>query len=111
MLRQTNFCRQFADCAKSGCAFGTAFQHNLPYLPLATCTRILGLARNVSTLRGAMGTSTPVFGFRPIRATLSRNRKLPKPEIFTFSPFAKASDIPDKIDSTNPEHSARDSPI
>ena len=35
-------------------------------------SRIIWLARKVSTRRGAIGTSTPVFGLRPIRSPLSQ---------------------------------------
>src|SRR3546814_1773883 len=47
-------------------------------------------ARKVRTRRGEIGTSTPVFGFRPILCVLSRKTNVPKPEIFTFSPSASA---------------------
>ena len=51
---------------------------------------MIWLARKVSTRRGAIGTSTPVFGLRPTRSPLSRRMKLPKPEILTFWPSASA---------------------
>jgi hypothetical protein len=50
---------------------------------------MIWLARKVSTRRGAIGTSTPVFGLRPIRSPLSRRMKLPKPEIFHILPFGQ----------------------
>lgn len=39
---------------------------------------------------GRIGTSSPVFGFRPIRWPLLRTEKLPNEEIFTVSPFDRA---------------------
>ena len=50
----------------------------------AILSRRIWLARKVITRRGAIGTSIPVLGLRPIRWPLSRRMKLPKPEIFTF---------------------------
>ena len=38
-------------------------------------SRIIWLARKVSTRRGAIGTSTPVLGLRPTRSPLSRSTK------------------------------------
>src|SRR3546814_5239206 len=49
--------------------------------PLATCSLSNWLALKETTLRGVMGTSIPVLGFRPIRSRLSRKMKLPKPDI------------------------------
>src|SRR3546814_5765738 len=50
---------------------------------LFTSSRSSWLARKVSTRRASIGTSMPVFGFRPMRRPLSRRIKVPKPEIFT----------------------------
>src|SRR3546814_6746946 len=68
-------------------------------------------ARKVRTRRGEIGTSTPVFGFRPILCVLSRKTNVPKPEIFTFSPSASALLIWSSMDSTICADSARDRPI
>src|SRR3546814_10166369 len=65
-------------------------------------------ARKVRTRRGEIGTSTPVFGFRPILCVLSRKTNVPKPEIFTFSPSASALLIWSSMDSTICADSARD---
>ena len=51
---------------------------------------MIWLARKVITRRGAIGTSMPVFGLRPMRWPLSRRMKVPKPETFTFWPTASA---------------------
>ena len=50
---------------------------------------MIWLARKVITRRGAIGTSTPVFGLRPMRWPLSRRMKVPKPEILTFVPLGQ----------------------
>src|ERR1700739_697191 len=67
-------------------------------------------ARKTRTRRGRIGTSCPLFGFRPIRCPLSRTVKLPKEEIFTDSPRAKASTTSARIVSTRSLDSLRDSP-
>ena len=51
---------------------------------------MIWLARKVITRRGAIGTSIPVLGLRPIRWPLSRRMKVPKPETLTFFPSDKA---------------------
>src|SRR5688572_406861 len=72
---------------------------------------MIWLARKVSTRRGAIGTSTPVFGLRPTRSPLSRRMKLPKPDIFTFAPSDRAEHIWCRMRSTMAADSARDRPI
>src|SRR5436190_7303998 len=67
-------------------------------------------ARKTRTRRGRIGTSCPVFGFRPIRWPLSRTVKLPNEEIFTDSPRANASTTSARIVSTRSLDSLRDSP-
>ncbi len=47
------------------------------------------LGRNVTTRRGVIPISSPVRGFRPLRAPLLRTTKFPKPAILTDSPFCK----------------------
>ena len=37
-----------------------------------------------------MGTSSPVFGFRPIRSPFWRTEKLPNEEIFNVSPLTSS---------------------
>ena len=73
-------------------------------------SRIIWLARKVSTRRGAIGTSTPVLGLRPTRSPLSRSTNVPKPEIFTFSPRLSAAHISARICSTIFAESARLNP-
>ena len=77
------------------------------YQPLAIFSLSNWLARKVRTRRGVIGTSIPVLGLRPTRSFLSRSTKLPKPEILTFSPLARASAILVRIASTNSSDSAR----
>jgi len=79
--------------------------------PLATRSRSVWLARKVITRRGAIGTTTPVLGLRPTRSFLSRSTKVPKPEIFTFSPLASAPQILSMMASISLADSARESPI
>src|SRR5690606_5058397 len=79
--------------------------------PCAIRSLSFWLDRKVSTRRGVIGTSTPVFGLRPMRSRLLRRMKLPKPEILTFSPSAIASHILARMDSTSARLSAREKPI
>src|SRR3954465_2191121 len=62
-----------------------------PAAYFAARARMIWLARKVITRRGAIGTSTPVFGLRPTRCPLSRRMKVPKPDTFTFLPLASDS--------------------
>ena len=71
---------------------------------------MIWLARKVITRRGAIGTSTPVFGLRPTRWPLSRRMKVPKPEILTFCPSDSAWHMWWSTRSTSPADSARDRP-
>ena len=66
--------------------------------------------RNVSTRRGLIGTSWPVFGLRPTRADLLRMENVPKDEILTCSPCTNASDIWSRTLSTNCAESFRERP-
>src|SRR5581483_140234 len=50
---------------------------------------MIWLALNVRTLRPTMMISSPVCGFLPLRGRLVLTTKLPKPEIFTFSPRSR----------------------
>src|SRR3989339_231160 len=67
-------------------------------------------ARNTKTFLGRIGTSTPVFGLRPIRSPFLRTVKLPKDEIFTFSPFTRVFEISSRTASTSSADSLRDKP-
>ena len=62
------------------------------------------------TRRGVIGTSSPVFGLRPMRAALSRIENVPKDEILTLSPSASESDMCVKTLSTKSALSLRDRP-
>ena len=62
---------------------------------------------NTITLRGRMGTSTPVFGLRPTRSPLERTTKEPKPDSLTVSPRAAASQISSRTDWTSSADSVR----
>jgi hypothetical protein len=68
------------------------------------------LGRNTSTRRGAMGTSVPVFGLRPMRWDFWRTAKVPKEESFTVSPLASASHTSSSMSSTICADSLRDRP-
>ena len=71
------------------------------------CLRIAdGL--NTITLRGVIGTSFPVFGFRPIRGPLLRTTKEPNEDSFTISPSSRRSVISLNTSSTNAADSDRD---
>ena len=56
---------------------------------------------NTITLRGRMGTSTPVLGLRPTRSPLERTTNEPKPDSLTVSPRAAASQISSRTDWTS----------
>jgi hypothetical protein len=58
------------------------------------------LALNVKTRRPEMTISSPVCGLRPLRGRFSLTTKLPKPEIFTFSPRSSRTLTSSKMDST-----------
>src|ERR1700754_1098155 len=107
MLRDAQLVRNLTDGAEGG----VGFIHALRQLASAMRSRSMLLARKVRTRRGAIGTSTPVLGLRPMRSPLSRSTKVPKPEIFTFSLSAIAPHISDSTCSTIEAESARDRPI
>ena len=64
---------------------------------LSTFAKVLILARTErlgrkeTTLRGAIGTRSPVFGLRPSRARLLRTWNLPKEEIFASPCWTRKS--------------------
>src|SRR5580698_3052791 len=68
------------------------------------------LGRNTSTRRGAMGTSSPVLGLRPMRWDFCRTAKVPKEESLTVSPRASASQTSSSMSSTIWADSLRDRP-
>lgn len=84
----------------------------LTYLrfPAATRSFIRCEGRKVSTRRGWIGTSSPVFGLRPTRAVFSRTLNVPKEDIFTCSPRTSASDIWFSMLSTSCALSLRERP-
>src|SRR3990170_6126403 len=87
VLGDAQFLRELSDGPESPrCLFGG--RHCDAYF--AILSRMIWLARKVITRRGAIGTSTPVFGLRPTRCPLSRRMKLPKPEILTLFPLARS---------------------
>src|SRR3546814_9763702 len=67
-------------------------------------------ARNTRTRRGRIGTSSPVFGLRPMRSPFSRTEKLPNDDSFTISPRTRASEISFRTDSTSSADSLRERP-
>src|SRR5215468_3220450 len=76
---------------------------------LMRCLRIAdGL--NTITRRGEIGTSVPVFGFRPIRWPFLRTTNEPNDESFTVSPRSRQSVISFSTSSTSAEDSVRDRP-
>src|SRR5262249_24067941 len=62
------------------------------------------------TRRCKIGTSTPVFGFRPIRSDLERTKNRPKDDNLTGSPATKASANSSNTACTNSADSLRESP-
>jgi hypothetical protein len=62
---------------------------------------IIAEALNTATRRGTIGTSTPVFGFRPIRWPFLRTVNVPNDDNFTVSPLAMVSVISLKTRSTS----------
>src|SRR5579883_1762375 len=67
--------------------------------PLIFAFRILeGL--KIKTLRGVIGTSTPVLGLRPMRSDFSRTRNRPKDDTLTGCPAESAMAISSRTDST-----------
>src|ERR1043166_3642756 len=68
------------------------------------------LGRNTSTRRGAIGTSSPVLGLRPMRCDFCRTAKVPNEESLTVSLRASAAQISSSMSSTICADSVRDSP-
>src|SRR5437762_1648271 len=81
VLGHAQFLRQLADGEEGAGVFLSGGGQDQPF---AIRSRMIWLARKVITRRGAIGTSTPVFGLRPTRSPLSRRMNVPKPEILTF---------------------------
>src|SRR3990172_5556993 len=67
-------------------------------------------ARNTRTRRGGIGTSSPVFGLRPMRWPFERTERLPNDESLTLSPFVKLSATRSSTASTSLIESLRDRP-
>src|SRR6185437_15261290 len=117
VLRHIQFSRDFADGAERlrrfdrqanrQCAHSSASGVGVSPLITAFST---WLGRNTSTRRGAIGTSSPVFGLRPMRCAFCRTAKVPKEESFTDSPRASAAQISSRISSTICADSWRVSP-
>src|SRR4029453_17570732 len=105
VLGDAEFFGEFADGAES-LRILVGGRHLHAYF--ATLSRMIWLARKVMTRRGAIGTSTPVLGLRPMRWPLSRRMKLPKPEIFTFCPSDSEWHMWCRTRSTTFADSARD---
>ena len=57
------------------------------------CCFIIADALNTTTRRGEIGTSTPVFGFRPIRSPFRRTSNVPNDDSLTVSPLRVLSAI------------------
>ncbi|MNT83000.1 hypothetical protein D3C72_2228100 [compost metagenome] len=73
------------------------------------CLRTLD-ALKVITRRGEIGTSSPVFGLRPIRSFLLRTWKVAKEESLTISPRTMALQISSITVSTSSADSVRERP-
>src|SRR3954447_2503198 len=67
-------------------------------------------ALKTSTLRGKIGTSWPVFGFRPTRCPFWRTAKVPNEEIFTVPSRSSETEISSRIASTRSADSLRERP-
>ncbi len=65
----------------------------LCYIKLSIFSRKIRLGLKVTTRRALISQDTPVLGFRPGLATLSRRVKFPKLDNLTFSPDASVSRI------------------
>jgi hypothetical protein len=82
---------------------------------IVSCTRArrcLKIADGLKTitLRGVIGASLPVFGFRPIRAPLLRTANDPNEDSFTISPRSRRLVISLNTSSTIAADSAFDMP-
>ena len=105
VLRQLHVFGDFADRAESFGALvhGVSLASPRPRSPSAGALTSAGsaLIRDFNTLdglktitrRGRIGTSTPVFGLRPMRWPFERTTKEPNEDSFTVSPRAAASQI------------------
>src|SRR5579872_2583280 len=136
MLRHFKFVRYLADCPESfrgfgarstaRARFGGGVRRHIEKIKHTHATPVFGArplpsalliwpfktceARKMRTRRGLIGTSLPVFGLRPKRRPLRRTAKLPKDEILTISPRARASEISPRTISTSSADSLRESP-
>src|SRR5262245_9268273 len=88
----------------------SAYLFPLPSSPeLIRCLRIADGLKTI-TRRGEIGTSVPVFGFRPMRCPFLRTMNDPNDDNFTVSPFSRQSVISFSTSSTNADDSVRDRP-
>jgi hypothetical protein len=71
---------------------------------------IIAEALKTATRRGKIGTSTPVFGFRPMRWPVSRTVNDPNDDNFTVSHRAMVSAISFNTRSTKADDSVRVNP-
>jgi hypothetical protein len=71
---------------------------------------IIADALKTNTRRGKIGTSTPVFGFRPMRWRLLRTVNVPNDDNFTVSPRAMVFVISFNTRSTRADDSVRVNP-
>src|SRR5688572_31938999 len=69
--------------------------------PLLMRSFMMLLGRKISTRRGVIGTSSPVFGLRPMRRPLSLTPKDPNEDSFTFSPRDRVTEISLNTSSTS----------
>src|SRR3984957_7765174 len=79
---------------------GIGFHHEGDFSPSSTLSFNNWLGLKVSTDRESIVIGSPVCGLRPRRARLWLTTKVPKPEIFTFSPSRSWSLIIAKTAST-----------
>src|ERR1700728_4428860 len=79
---------------------GIRFHYEGDFLPSSTLSFSSWLGLKESTDRESIVIGSPVCGFRPRRARLWLTTKVPKPEIFTFSPSRSLSVTIAKTSST-----------
>src|SRR6185437_4638919 len=117
MLRDIQFGRDLADGAERFRRFfAKSREHRHQSSPpgCGVCPFMTALStwlgRNTSTRRGAIGTSSPVFGLRPMRCDFWRTANVPNEESFTVSPRDNAAQSSSRMSSTIWADSLRDSP-